>query len=101
MLEVKDAVKVSLLTFSELFPSEIYRDLRLEEVDLSSDSQAWKITVSYKNPDLEDELRIKREESKAALSMLGNPKASEISSRTYKSISIDAEDGSLLGIRSA
>lgn len=101
MLQVKDAVKVSLATFAELFPAETFQDLRLEEVKLTDDEQNWSVTVSYKNPDMEDELAVKRAENKNPLAAFTGTSTPSVSTRQFKSINIKAEDGSLTGIKNA
>ncbi len=100
MLEVKQAVKTSIAIFQELFPPDTFREPRLEEVNLAEDDNAWRITLSYKNPDLEDDLAAQRAESRTLAGALGGS-PSRISTRHFKSITIDANDGSLIGIKSA
>ena len=100
MLEAKDAVKASLTTFPQLFHEETFRDLRLEEIALARDNHIWDITVSYRNPDREEEIRVKRVQGSNALSLLGT-KIPEIHTRHYKSLSISAEDGSLVQVKNA
>jgi hypothetical protein len=100
MIEVKDAVKTSFATFAELFPSETFQDLRLEEVGLSSDERSWSVTVSYRNPDLEADLAVQKAEAKMPSALLGG-QLSKVPSRHLKRITIKADDGSLLSIANA
>ncbi len=100
MLQVKEAVKVSLSTFADLFPSEAYQDLRLEEVLLSDDEESWKVTVSYRNPDFEEERQLKREENTPLAALTGGIRPI-VHTRHYKSIRLKVEDGSLIGISNA
>jgi len=102
MLEVKEAVQVSISTFANLFPTEKHQDLHLEEVKLSADENSWIITVSYKNPDLEEELRVKRADNNLLNPFVGGgAKVEQVHTRHYKSISIKATDGKLMGIMNA
>jgi hypothetical protein len=98
MLEVKDAVKVSLATFGELFPAENTRGLRLEEVNLDESNQTWEVTVSYKNPDFDDDIASQRAENTGLAALVGNKSTDKVPTRHYKTVRIKAEDGSLLGI---
>ena len=100
MLGAKEAVKTSIATFAELFAGDKYRDLRLEEIAKGQDSGSWSITVSYKNPDIEDEMRVKNIEDSGLGGMIGI-KSPAVASRHYKAIIIDATDGSLVQIKSA
>ena len=100
MLEAKDAVKVSLSTFSDLFTDEIFQDLRLEEIALEQDNHLWNITVSYRNPDFDEELQARRAEDSGALGIFQG-KVFQVHTRHYKSITINAEDGSLVKVKSA
>lgn len=47
MLEVKEAVKVATEYIQTLFTEKQIPELRLEEVELSQDSQFWEVTLSF------------------------------------------------------
>lgn len=47
MLEVKEAVKVATEYIQTLFAEKQIPELRLEEVELSQDSQFWEVTLSF------------------------------------------------------
>jgi hypothetical protein len=98
MLPVKEAVKVSLATFGELFPSQDIAGIRLEEVRLDETEKNWEVTVSFKNPDFEDEITKKKSEPAGVETVFG-PDISKVPMRHYKTITINADAGSLVGIR--
>ena len=101
MLQVKEAVKASVAVFEELFPPEVFREPRLEEVSLSDDERSWRITLSYKNPDMEEELAAQRAESKSLAAAFGGNSSRTVPTRHFKSVTINSADGSLVGIKSA
>ncbi len=97
MVAVRDAVKLSLETLRELFPGESMPDLRLEEVMLSDDERRWEVTVSYLNPDFERDLA-SRERGNHGLAQFLTEKQN-VPTRLYKTVSLNAELGTLLGVR--
>lgn len=97
MVQVKDAVKLSLVAFNDLFPDDVHRDLRLEEVNLDEKSNRWEVTVSYKNPDYDEEVAARKAGHKSMDFLLG--RNSNVPSRYYKTIRVKAEDGALVGIK--
>ena len=48
MIDVKEAAKSAAEYFADLYPSDTYTDLQLEEVELTEDEKYWLITLSYK-----------------------------------------------------
>lgn len=98
MLPVKEAVKVSFATFGELFPSQSIKDVRLEEVRLDDSEKNWEVTVSFRNPDFEDEIATKKSEPVGINTVFGSDNT-RVPMRHYKTITINAEIGSLVGIR--
>lgn len=93
-MEVQDAVRQSISAFGAVFPPEMQKDLRLEEVLLSNDEAVWNITVSFRNPDLSD-VEISAPAPNSLAAMLG---AKGPNGRIYKTIRVRSEDGRLLGI---
>ncbi len=47
MIEVKQAVETAANYLADLFADEDISDIRLEEVELSEDSQTWHVTLSF------------------------------------------------------
>ncbi len=47
MIEVKQAVETAANYLADLFAKENISDIRLEEVELSEDSQIWYVTLSF------------------------------------------------------
>jgi hypothetical protein len=101
MLSVKDAVKSSLANFAEIFPPDRFQDLRLEEVSIANDDETWRVTVSYKNPDFEEELAAYRESNKNLMAALGGNGLNQVPTRHFKAITISVEDGTLVSITNA
>ncbi len=98
MLPVKEAVRESVKTFSELYAPEMFRDIRLEEVSISEDEKTWQVTLSYRNPDYRDEVQSSDEATKNLLRMTG---WSGPPTRHYKTVALNASDGSLLSVKNA
>lgn len=97
MLQVQEAVKLSLTTFTQLFSNEDLKDLRLEEVSLSPDDANWLVTVSYLNPDYDAEPEIKPSGSTGLAALMGSYRA--VSRRLQKTIKLRAENGDFVGIK--
>ena len=49
MIGVKDAVKLAISAFADLFPN-VSEQIRLEEVKLAEDGPWWNITLSFPKP---------------------------------------------------
>lgn len=98
MLPVQEAVKQSVKTFTELYPNDTFRDLRLEEVSITEDGRKWQVTLSYKNPDYGEESGPKYDPSKELLRMTGWTGPSP---RHFKTVTLNSEDGSLLSVKNA
>jgi hypothetical protein len=47
MLDVKSAVESALKFFDEMYPGNDFKDILLEEVDLSEDGKFWNITIGF------------------------------------------------------
>ena len=97
MLAVKEAVKISLENLADLFPGEAMPGLRLEEVMRSEDENKWQVTVSYENPDFDRDLATQDRVTTGLHSFVGGQK--KVPTRLYKTVTLKAEDGALLGIR--
>ncbi len=97
MLQVQEAVRNSLNAFEQVFDMEEMKEVRLEEVTLSSDEKFWLVTVSYLNPDYESELKSKVAQSSGLERMMGTQR--EFAQRRItKTIKLRSHDGSLIGI---
>ncbi len=93
-MEVQEAVRQSIQAFGNVFPPEMQKDLRLEEVALSKDEEVWLTTVSFRNPEASDvEISAPAPNSLAAM-LIGN----QPQGRIYKTIRVRSVDGRLLGI---
>ena len=97
MVAVRDAVKLSLETLQEIFPGEAMPDLRLEEAMLSEDERKWEVTVSYVNPDLERNLASRDRGNNGLTHFLAEH--ARVPTRLYKTVTLNAEVGTLLGIK--
>ena len=94
-MEVKEVVQKAVTTFAEVYPEATKKDLRLEEVFLSDDELNWLTTVSYKNPDYDEEQSEQPLYSDLA-NMLG--RASGPKRRIYKQVKFRADSGKFIGI---
>lgn len=79
-IDSKTAVKLAGTYFRELFPT--VQDMRLEEVELSSDGQFWLVTYSFAKPELT-----------VFGSAFANPQ------RDYKVVKLDANTGEPQGVK--
>jgi len=93
-MEVQEAVRQSIQAFGTVFPPEMQKDLRLEEVALSKDEEVWLTTVSFRNPEVSD-VEISAPAPNSLAAMLG---ARQPQGRIYKTIRVRSTDGRLLGI---
>ncbi len=85
MLDVKDATKTAIDYFSQVFQNG-YKDLRLEEVELSDDERYWYITLGFDSP-------YQHMGALASAAIGGRPV------REYKTIKIDGSTGKVLSIK--
>ena len=93
-MDVQDAVRQSIQAFGTIFPPELQKSLRLEEVSLSPDEEVWLTTISFRNPDVSD-IEISAPAPNSLAAMLG---AKQPNGRIYKTIRVRSTDGRLLGI---
>ena len=47
MVDVKQAVSRAMSYLKELYPIEQFKDVLLEEVDLSEDNEYWNVTIGF------------------------------------------------------
>lgn len=52
LLQLKEAIEITLNYFKEIYDRELhtYRDINIEEIELSDDEDYWYITVGYTVP---------------------------------------------------
>ena len=79
-IDSKTAVKLADTYFRELFPA--VKDMRLEEVELSTDGQFWLVTYSFAKPEI---------------TLFGSPIANP--QREYKVVKLDASTGEPQGVK--
>lgn len=85
MIGVKDAVKIALDLFKELYDTKKFEDILLEEVELSSDKAAWLVTLGF----------YRQAPSVNIMESLG----AKHYVRTYKTLQIDAESGAMIAMK--
>jgi hypothetical protein len=85
MLDVKDATKTAIDYFSQVFQNG-YKNLRLEEVELSDDERYWYITLGFDSP-------YQNIGTIASMPIGGR------AAREYKTIKIAASTGKVLSIK--
>ena len=47
MIDVNDAVKIAFKLFHELYDTKKFADVMLEEIELSEDKSAWRVTLGF------------------------------------------------------
>ncbi len=90
MVDVKEAVGKAMDYLKHMYQIDQFKDVLLEEVDLSEDNKFWNVTVGFTRP----------QESTS-----GGPMATLIGQsaefkREFKVFQIDAESGALRSMRS-
>lgn len=80
MIDVKQAVKISLEYIKELYSGDEIRDLSLEEIEISEDNKFWLVTLAFTKQMMQH---------LNPMEAMTGPKYS----RFYKEIKIDAESG--------
>ena len=84
MIEIKKAVQAAFALLSELYDTKKYKDMLLEEVQLSNDKASWLITIGFSRP----------APSINIMESFGSKKYV----RTFKQFRIDAETGQLISM---
>jgi hypothetical protein len=90
MVDVKQAVSKAMDYLRDMYQIDQFKDVMLEEVDLSEDNKYWNVTIGFTH----------RQESTS-----GGPMATLIGQSTefkreYRVFQIDAEGGDLRSMRS-
>jgi hypothetical protein len=90
MVDVKEAVARAMEYLKDMYDTGQFKDVLLEEVDLSEDSKFWNVTIGF----------TRRQET-----ISGGPMATLIGQssefkREYKVFQIDASSGALQSMRS-
>lgn len=90
MVDVKEAVGKAMDYLKDMYRIDQFKDVLLEEVDLSEDNKFWNVTIGF----------TRRQESTS-----GGPMATLIGQSTefkreFKIFQIDAENGALRSMRS-
>ena len=90
MVDVKEAVAKAMDSLKELYQIDQFKDVLLEEVDLSEDNKSWYVTIGF---------------TRGQESTSGGPMATLIGQssefkREYKVFQIDSQTGDLRSMRS-
>ena len=90
MVDVKQAVAKAMGYLEDMYKIDEFRDILLEEVDLSEDNKFWNVTIGF---------------TRVQESTSGGPMATLIGQsaefkREYKVFQIDAKNGDLRSMRS-
>lgn len=89
-LDAKQAAKLALKYFTDLFPDAKISDVALEEVEFSEDENYWLITLGYV-PQTAPAPQI----NKSLVTLFGPPS----SARKYKVFKVDARNGKVISMR--
>ena len=95
MIDIKEAIDSAVAKFSELYSKSGYRDIKLEEVELTDDDKYWLITISYMLPQNETETALET----AASDLLKNLAQMRKYQRDFKTIQIDADTGAFRSMK--
>jgi hypothetical protein len=89
MIDIKEAVTAAVTQFEQLYPDSGYRDIRLEEVELTDDDKHWVITLSYMRPQTEtaEETQGPASELLKGLAKMGKHR------RDYRTFRVDTDTG--------
>ena len=79
MIDVKQAVTVAYKQFNDLFANAGYREITLEEVELSDNDAYWLVTFSY-YPFADESLK-------------------SFLNKSYKTVKVDAENGAARSVK--
>jgi len=85
MIEVKNAVKIALELFKELYDTKKFEDILLEEIELSKDKTSWLVTLGF----------YRQIPSVNIMESIGSKKFV----RTYKTLQIDAGNGEMISMK--
>ena len=85
-MDVKQAVTVAKEYVSDLYAAEQIRNLGLEEVEFDDSKNLWSVTLGFSRP----------WDHSALARMIGQTEASE---RTYKLVTISANDNSVVSVK--
>ena len=84
MIDVKIAVKTAMSFFNEMYPDNDFKNILLEEIELSDDQSYWNVTIGFSK----------------YLPELSSPMAQITSGsaghrRVYKIFKVDSKDGTV------
>ena len=87
MIDVKQAVRIAISHLGGLYPDTALEEIMLEEVELSSDSQHWLVTIGFDRP------------KKYTGAAIGFPFPVAATERVYKTITISSDQGQFVSMR--
>jgi hypothetical protein len=90
MVDVKEAVSKAMDYLEDMYQIDQFKDVLLEEVDLSEDNKFWNVTIGF----------TRRQESTSGgpmATLIGQPTEFK---REFKVFQIDAENSALRSMRS-
>lgn len=89
MLDVKSAVESAMKFFDEMYPGNQFKDILLEEVELSEDGNYWNVTIGFS-----------RHTSESNNSFAKITQAISDYIRVNKVFKVDTSDGSVKSMKS-
>jgi hypothetical protein len=90
MINVKEAVRIALDYLSQLYNTSDFKDVLLEEVELSEDEKWWNITIGFSRPVYSDNPML------ASIEKINKIAGTQIKTpykREYKLFKVAANDG--------
>ena len=93
-IDAKQAAKLSLEYFNELFPNAAVSNVALEEVELLEDENCWLITLGFDEP-----LRLRTQSLVPANKTLADLFGTSSPARKFKVFKVDAKTGKVISMR--
>lgn len=93
MIDVKESVRTALDYLSNLYDTSGFKDILLEEVELSEDEKRWNVTIGFTRPVYSDN------PIRAALEKATMDKSGIQYKREYKVFEISADDGKVRAMK--
>ncbi len=93
MIDVKESVRTALDYLSNLYDTSGFKDILLEEVELSEDEKRWNVTIGFSRPVYSDN------PIQAAIEKIASGQTKIHYKREYKVFEIAADDGKVRAMK--
>jgi len=93
-LDVKQAARLALRYFADLYPGGLFTDVALEEVEMSEDERFWMITLGFNVPNPPPSVTAL---GKSIADVFGPPPPKLV--RKFKVFKVDTHSGKVVSMR--